>query len=74
MKIYPVAILLFSIMFSSAYAASPDDTIAGGRLYHKWWVDTELSKPGETHPAYPAAGKKKGADSWRCKEGHAADV
>lgn len=66
-------LLVFFLSISDIYAATPNDTIAGGRLYDKWWVDTELPKPAETHPAYPASGKKKGADTWRCKECHGWD-
>ncbi len=33
----------------------------GGQLYDKWWAVLELEPPAETHPAYPAAGKKKGS-------------
>ncbi len=49
-------------------------TIArGGLLYDKWWAVLEHDPPEETHPAYPAAGKKKGATTWRCKECHGWD-
>ena len=33
----------------------------------------EAEAPKETHPAYPAAGKKKGSSTWRCKECHGWD-
>ena len=45
----------------------------GGRLYDNWYAEIESPPPEETHPAYPAAGKKKGADTWRCKECHGWD-
>ncbi len=45
----------------------------GGQLYDKWWAVIEAEPPKETHPAYPAAGKKKGASTWRCKECHGWD-
>ncbi len=45
----------------------------GGQLYDKWWAVLELDPPAETHPAYPAAGKKKGSTTWRCKECHGWD-
>jgi len=52
----------------------PDDPVSqGGRLYDKWWAEMGLPKPQITHPAYPVAGKKKGADTWRCKECHGWD-
>jgi thiosulfate dehydrogenase len=45
----------------------------GGQLYDKWWAVLEHDAPAQTHPAYPATGKKKGADTWRCKECHGWD-
>ena len=45
----------------------------GGQLYDKWWAVLELDPPEETHPAYPAEGKKSGATTWRCKECHGWD-
>ena len=45
----------------------------GGQLYDKWWEVIEAQAPKTTHPAYPAAGKKKGSDTWRCKECHGWD-
>lgn len=45
----------------------------GGQLYDKWWAVLEHEPPKETHPSYPAAGKKKGATTWRCKECHGWD-
>ena len=68
---YPV--LIFALCVSTVYADSSTDTITGGRLYDKWWVDTDLPKPQETHPVYPVNGKKKGSATWRCKECHGWD-
>jgi thiosulfate dehydrogenase len=49
-------------------------TIArGGLLYDKWYGVLEHEPPDQTHPAYPAAGKKKGSATWRCKECHGWD-
>ncbi len=45
----------------------------GGQLYDKWWEVIESDAPKTTHPAYPKAGKKKGATTWRCKECHGWD-
>ena len=72
-------ILVFSLsMISSVYAGevdttNPDIIAEGGRLYDKWWEEYDLEKPTSTHPAYPKAGKLKGADTWRCKECHGWD-
>jgi len=49
------------------------DIARGGRLYDKWWAVLEIAPPKTTHPAYPAAGKKKGSGTWRCKECHGWD-
>ena len=54
--------------------AKKADAIAeGGRIYDKWWKELRLEKPGTTHYSYPAAGKKQGSASWRCKECHGWD-
>jgi thiosulfate dehydrogenase len=45
----------------------------GGQIYDNWMSALEADKPAETHPAYPAEGKKKGASTWRCKECHGWD-
>ncbi len=45
----------------------------GGQLYDNWMAVMEADAPKQTHPAYPAAGKKKGATTWRCKECHGWD-
>jgi thiosulfate dehydrogenase len=45
----------------------------GAQLYDKWWVPVKASEPTETHSAYPAAGKKSGKNTWRCKECHGWD-
>ena len=45
----------------------------GGQLYDEWWGVVEHAPPKDTHPAYPAAGKRKGATTWRCKECHGWD-
>ncbi len=45
----------------------------GGRLYDSWMKELLRDPPAGTHPAYPAAGKKKGASTWRCKECHGWD-
>lgn len=45
----------------------------GGRLYANWGAELGVDLPKTTHPSYPAAGKKKGATTWRCKECHGWD-
>ncbi|MBI2061656.1 MAG: c-type cytochrome [Nitrospirae bacterium] len=47
----------------------------GGLLYDKWWKVSKLTttEPTDTHALYPADGKQKGADTWRCKECHGWD-
>ncbi len=45
----------------------------GGRLYDNWYSALAKQPPKDTHPAYPDAGKKKGASTWRCKECHGWD-
>jgi thiosulfate dehydrogenase len=45
----------------------------GGQYYDKWWAVLDADEPKETHPAYTAEGKQKGADTWRCKECHGWD-
>jgi hypothetical protein len=46
---------------------------SGGRLYDEWWEALGGEEPKETHSAYPAAGRQKGATTWRCKECHGWD-
>ncbi len=70
---------LFASPLDMAWADEPADetdvfTVArGGLLYDKWYAVMERDAPEGTHPAYPAAGKKKGASTWRCKECHGWD-
>jgi thiosulfate dehydrogenase len=46
----------------------------GGKLYDAWYkVLSRNMKDTPTHPSYPAAGKQKGAATWRCKECHGWD-
>ena len=46
---------------------------SGGRIYDTWWKALRTEEPKETHPAYPAAGKRQGAITWQCKECHGWD-
>jgi len=45
----------------------------GGQIYDNWFSALEADKPSTTHPSYPAAGKKSGDTTWRCKECHGWD-
>lgn len=45
----------------------------GGRIYGNWADELGGKLPETTHPSYPAAGKKSGKDTWRCKECHGWD-
>ena len=61
---------------NAAEVTSPSESYMisrGAQLYDKWWVPVKAAKPEATHPAYPAAGKKKGNATWRCKECHGWD-
>jgi thiosulfate dehydrogenase len=49
------------------------DIARGGQLYDNWMSVVEADEPEQTHPAYPASSKKKGASTWRCKECHGWD-
>lgn len=80
MQSKPLLLLILSLFFFSLVYAAEDLTFApaedvaeGGRLYDKWWAEYDLRKPENTHPLYPATGKKTGADTWRCKECHGWD-
>ena len=58
-------------------ATDPDKDIwaiaRGGQLYDNWATVLDAELPKTTPPAYPAAGKKKGKITWRCKECHGWD-
>ncbi|HUS55585.1 MAG TPA: c-type cytochrome [Thermohalobaculum sp.] len=81
--ISPIAIALAAAFtFTPAFADDPTDPAGatdiweisrGGQLYDEWWTVIEAGAPEATHPAYPAAGKKSGATTWRCKECHGWD-
>ncbi len=65
-------ILILALLVAPAAADELETTIAGGRIYDKWWVDTKLTPPDSTHPAYKE-GKQSGSATWRCKECHGWD-
>lgn len=61
-------------VFGAPSAPSDDWILAsGGRLYDDWAETLAGQLPSSTHPAYPSAGKQKGAATWRCKECHGWD-
>jgi len=73
--------LWFVGLMAVATAASADDNqddiwsiSRGGQLYDNWAASRDTEAPDVTHPAYPAAGKKKGRVTWRCKECHGWDA
>lgn len=65
-------LLIFVLLVAPVAASELEQTIDGGRLYDKWWIDTRLTPPDSTHPAYKE-GKKSGNTTWRCKECHGWD-
>ncbi len=79
------AIFVFALAFTTSPAVMAADTdhahdatdiwsiARGGQLYDNWMGVLEADAPEGNHPAYPAAGKKKGKDTWRCKECHGWD-
>jgi mono/diheme cytochrome c family protein len=61
---------------AAAQTASPSSIAAGGRLYDKWWKAVPgLKEPVGDHPlwALQSTNKRKGLDTWRCKECHGWD-
>ena len=61
------------LLADETHAHDPTDIWAvaqGGQLYDNWMSVMERDPPAGNPPAYPAAGKKKGASTWRCKECH----
>ncbi len=67
------------IALASAAAAgepSPGSIAAGGKLYDKWWKAVPgLKEPVGDHPLWSlqTTNKRKGLDTWRCKECHGWD-
>lgn len=72
--------ILFSITLLGTMPVSAGDLTMeeftkmsyGALLYDNWPKVLGVSLK-ETHPSYPAAGKKKGKNTWRCKECHGWD-
>ena len=72
--------LMFSITGGAAVSASdvPEeyknaDILQGGLLYDNWPKVIGEMPPEGNHSLYPAASKKKGSTTWRCKECHGWD-
>ena len=64
----------FIVANTPAYAAGDEAKIArGGLLYDKWFAITNGDIPRKTNVSYPETSKKKGKNSWRCKECHGWD-
>ncbi len=70
-------VLLVGAVALAPPVAAQDPTIwdiaRGGQLYDNWWALLDAEPPEDTHPAYPAVGRKKGSATWRCKECHGWD-
>ena len=59
---------------STASAAGDEAKIVrGGIMYDKWYAITTGDIPRKTNKAYPSTAKKKGKNTWRCKECHGWD-
>ncbi|PIV79141.1 MAG: hypothetical protein COW54_05340 [Rhodobacteraceae bacterium CG17_big_fil_post_rev_8_21_14_2_50_63_15] len=58
-----------------ALAADEGSVARGGRLYDKWYKETNQEAPKEAHPLYPkdASYAEKPNANWRCKECHGWD-
>lgn len=61
---------------AAAQTPSPGSVAAGGRLYDTWWKAVPgVKEPVGDHPlwATQSTNKRKGLDTWRCKECHGWD-
>jgi mono/diheme cytochrome c family protein len=69
--------LSFVFLFSSTPMAENYDSYAlaeGGRIYDNWPLELGKEAPNSTHPGYnDYKGKKRGAETWRCKACHGWD-
>jgi len=66
----------FPLASAVAQTAAPESVAAGGRLYDKWWeAVADVKAPAGNHPmwALQTTNKRKGGDTWRCKECHGWD-
>lgn len=66
-----------TLAVGEAAQAPPASSIAtGGKLYDKWWTAVPgVKEPAGDHPlwATQSTNKRKGLDTWRCKECHGWD-
>ncbi|MBI2528333.1 MAG: hypothetical protein HYV93_20425 [Candidatus Rokubacteria bacterium] len=61
---------------AAAQGPSPSSVAVGGKLYDKWWKAVAgVKEPAGNHPlwATQTTNKRKGLDTWRCKECHGWD-
>ncbi|HSB68480.1 MAG TPA: c-type cytochrome [Candidatus Methylomirabilis sp.] len=61
---------------SMAQTVSPSNVAMGGKLYDNWWKAVPgVKEPVGDHPlwATQTTNKRKGLDTWRCKECHGWD-
>lgn len=71
-----LAAILIVVSVAAVRADSPSSIAAGGRLYDKWWKAVPgVKEPVGDHPlwALQTTNKRKGLDTWRCKECHGWD-
>ena len=74
-----VWLLAVGLTIASTVAAqtpSPSSVAAGGKLYDKWWKAVPgVKEPAGDHPLWASqtTNKRKGLDTWRCKECHGWD-
>ncbi len=74
-----VYLLAGGLVLASTVAAqtpSPTSVAVGGKLYDKWWNAVPgVKEPVGDHPLWSlqTTNKRKGLDTWRCKECHGWD-
>ncbi len=74
-----VCLLAGGLILATTVAAqtpSPASLATGGKLYDKWWTAVPgVKEPAGDHPlwATQTTNKRKGLDTWRCKECHGWD-
>ncbi len=67
---------LILVGVAGAQTVSPTSVAGGGRLYDKWWKAVPgVKEPAGDHPLWvtQTTNKRKGLDTWRCKECHGWD-